>query len=275
MTTIAALLGFTARQTIFDRKIILTLLLLAGPTGLVLLVRALVPEWQDETLWKRYHAMMMHVLLGGVLPLTSMVHGPALISIEADNGTLVYLLTRRMRRATVLLTRFVATAFVLLVITELAVVACHFAAVGGLPAEVIQRDWAGQSPGSDLIAYMIATVAAVPAFLAIIAAITQATTRSLVASGVYVVIFELALANIPAGARAYSINHHVRRLLISMVPRAREVTGNWHSQELVESLYPKDSSGALTLTLIVVGLLAVSAVLVSQRELLATKVTRE
>ena len=95
------LLWFTVKQTLMQRKICLTLLLLAGPTVLVLLIRHFGSTTEFQTVWERFHGPVHMLVFMVVVPLVCMLYGSALIGADMDAGTIVYLLTRRMRRARV------------------------------------------------------------------------------------------------------------------------------------------------------------------------------
>jgi len=100
MGPIAALFSFAIRQTLVNRKIWLTVLMLAAPCILVLVIRSVAPPIREaKSLWEMYH-VLAHVLLVWVLvPLVCMMHGTALIGAEAEAGTIVHLITRRLRRS--------------------------------------------------------------------------------------------------------------------------------------------------------------------------------
>ena len=55
-----ALFFFTVRQTVFQRKAWVALLLLACPAVLVLLIRHFVPE--DSEYWEAYHVTIQFLL---------------------------------------------------------------------------------------------------------------------------------------------------------------------------------------------------------------------
>ena len=133
MGPIATLFLFTIRQTLWSRKIWLSLLVLSGPSALLLLIRNLAQHSMQgvEPLWQMYHVMVQFFLVMGLIPLVCMIYGTALIGAEVESRTFVYLITRRMRRGTVLLVKFIATALVLAVLCDLALVSVHLCALAG------------------------------------------------------------------------------------------------------------------------------------------------
>ena len=106
MQPIIALFLFTIRQTLLSRKIWLTILMLAAPSALILIIRNFAPpsshtnpnrEAMDQ--WQIYHIFSQFLFIMGLVPLISMVHGTALIGAEVEAKTIAYLITRKMRRA--------------------------------------------------------------------------------------------------------------------------------------------------------------------------------
>ena len=177
--SITALFGFSVRQTVFSLRIWVTLLLLAVPGGLALLIRHFdAARLQD--MWERYHGCMQYLMFMLVIPLVCMLHGTALIGAEAEGGTLVYLLTRRLRRAVVLLVRFAATALVLVLLLEGATCVHHLCAVGGVDIESLGGSRQSSSgapwrPAGELAAYLCVVPIGVVSYLAVFTLIGLAT----------------------------------------------------------------------------------------------------
>ena len=269
------LLWFTVKQTLIQRKIWLTLLLLAGPTALILLIRHFSATTEYQAVWERFHGPVHMLLFMVVVPLVCMLYGTALIGAEVGAGTIVYLLTRRMRRAWVLLAKFLGTALVLVVLLELALLALYLAAIGGVDVSALEqaRRAAVWQPGRELLTYMYVAPFAVAAFLAVFVLIGLVTARPLSASVVYVIVFEITIANIPAGIRKYSITHHLRAIAFNSIPgleRLFEIRA-----DDVQVFFPPGPGGALTLCGIIALALALACLLVSTRELAPAKVARE
>ncbi len=125
-----ALFLFTFRQVLLERKVLLSVLLFLIPAALGFLVRSLENAESAHDLWERYHGPMNWLLLTLIIPIVCMLYGTALIGAEVESRTLVYLITRRLRRGTVLLVRFVAVALVITLLSEAATL-LHFAVAFG------------------------------------------------------------------------------------------------------------------------------------------------
>ncbi len=276
MRPITALFLFTVRQILLSRKIWLTLLLLVAPCALLLVIRNFGPEIKKpHVLWEMYHVMSQFFFLMGLVPLVCMVHGTALIGAEVEARTIVYLITRRMRRSTVLLVKYVATAFVLAVLCDLAMLGLYLCALAGrgLPAMVANTKLAEWNPAGELGCYLAVVPLAVMGFLAIFSLIGLLTARPLGTSVAYLVLVELILSNIPVRARVFSLMHQLRVTMVDAIPgisRLYEVP-----RELHEELYGGGVSALPELFGVVAVALALSCVLMTMRELVPTKVARE
>ena len=276
MGPIVALFNFTVRQTLLNRKIWLTLLILAVPCALMLLIRNFEPEIpKARDLWEMYHVPAQFFLGMVLVPLVCLVHGTALIGAEVEAKTIVYLITRRMRRATVLLVKFIATALVLAVLCDLGMVGLHLCALAGrdLPGLVAHSAYSDWHPAGELRYYLMIIPLEVLCFLAIFNLIGLMTARPLALSVFYLITVEVVLSNIPVRARMYSLLHHVRVTLLGVMPRVADLYEL--PPKLHEELYPPGATALPELFGIVVAALVLSGLLITLRELMPTKVSRE
>jgi len=275
---IASLFLFTVRQTLWQRKVAVVYLLAAVPCGLVAVVRVFHPP-ADYMPWEPFQIMTQFVLLMVVLPLVCILHGSALITSEAENRTFVYLTTRRLHRATVLLVRWLAVAVVLTIVLGAGAVGIWLASVWGVePAQlVVPGRWARiegpWSPGHDLWCYLCAIPVAVAGYLALFTLIGLASSRPLSLSLSYFILLELIVGNLPIAARVYSLSHPVRTLLVRGMPAIQRLYEL--PPELAKAVYPPDTTALPELLGIVAIALFLSAVLVTVRELLPTRLARE
>ncbi|MCK4658778.1 MAG: hypothetical protein KAV82_04580 [Phycisphaerae bacterium] len=280
MGPIIALFWFTLRQTLLTRKIWMALALLAGPSVLTLVVRNVdSPLVNVESLWKFYHALVQFLLIMVIVPLVCMVHGTGLIGAEVEGHTLVHLITRRMRRSTVLLVKFISTAFALAVLCDLAIVALHLSTFLGQDMPTLlagSPGYADWSPGHDLVCYLAMIPVGVVGFLAVFTAIGMFTAQPLALSAFYLIVVEIVIGNIPIGARVYSLLHPLRVTMVGAMPRLTHLFYQSEmSAELRQQLYPEGATGLPTLFVIVLIALALSSLLVTRRELMPRKVSRE
>ncbi len=280
MRPIAALFGFTIRQMLLSRKIWMTLLLLAAPCALILTIRSVAPPVEDaKELWEMYHVSVQFLLVMVILPLVCMVHGVGLIGSEVEGRTLVHLITRRLRRSTVLLVKYVATALLLAVLCDLALLAlycCTFARQD-LPTLIAEApsytDWA---PARELLCYLAIIPAGIVGFLAIFTLIGLLTAQPLALSVFYLIIVELIMGNIPAETQAYSLLHPLRLMMIAAIPKLINLFHEAEmSVEVFARLYPEGATGLPQLFGVVLVALVLSTLLVTIRELMPAKVIRE
>jgi len=273
-----ALFWFTIRQYLRARQLWLVALLMAGPCALALLVRRFEPPGGLTEIWEAYHEVMLSLLFMIVLPLMCMLYGSTLIGSEVEARTVVYLVTRRMRRATVLLVRFTATALLLVALFGIAVLAFHLCMVGGADIEglnsaaglALDRAW---QPGRDLAAYLSVIPLGVVAFLAVFTLISLVTPRSLTISALYIVIVEAVVACLPVRAQVYTITHQLRQSLTTFISRdLLHVVGP--PGEFQERLYPIGETGTFPLLMMVFVVMGLACILVSKRELAPSRVVR-
>lgn len=270
-----ALFWFTVRQTLLQRKIWLTLLLLAGPCALTLLVRQFGSYSDVQDVWERYHGSMQFLMFMLVLPLICMLCGTSLIGSEVESRTLVYLLTRKMRRATVLLVRFAASTVALALLLELALLAQYACAVGGVDLAGLEGsggDGAWQ-PFDELLCYLYVGPLGVAAFLAVFTLIGLLAARPLSVAIVYLVVVELIVSNVPVGPRVYTIGHQLRLTMFNAIPgmeQLYEVTPDQMAQ-----YFPPGSTGTGALCGLVLVALLLGCVLMTTRELVPAKIARE
>jgi len=280
MRPIAALFTFTVRQMLFSRKLWMTLLLLAAPSALIVTIRSVAPPVEDAgELWDRYHGSVQFLLVMVIIPLVCMVYGVGLIGSEVEGHTLAHLITRRMRRATVLLVKFAATALVLVVLSELALAALYACALAGYDVSSLtgaapaHAHW---SPGRDLLGYMATIPAGVVGFLAVFTLIGLLTAQPLALSVFYLIAMEVVMGNVPTGAQAYTLLHAQRVAMVYAIP---ELSDLFHHAEisagLHDRLFPEGATGLPQLLGVVLAALVLSIVLVTVRELMPTKVARE
>ncbi|MGD2109674.1 MAG: hypothetical protein PVI86_09810 [Phycisphaerae bacterium] len=276
MGPIAALFGFTVRQTLVSRKLWLALLILAVPSVLLIVIRTVEPDVDGEQeLWELYHVpahlFLMHVLV----PLVCMVYGTALVASEVEGRTITYLITRRMRRATVLLVQFVATAVALALLCDLAMIGVHEAVLLGrdLPSILGDTHSGGWNPTADLASYLLIIPLAVVAFLAVFTLIGLLAPRPMSVSVVYFIAIELIVANITLRARIYSIGHQLRVVTAKLMPGVPDLYDL--PDPLRNELFPSGQTAWPELAAIVLIALALAAVLMTFRELTPAKVARE
>jgi hypothetical protein len=89
----------------------------------------------------------------------------------------------------------------------------------------------------------------------------------------YVVLVELTLGNLPVLARRLSISHLLRQTMAQGIPGVRRLYGL--RPDIADLVYPPGQTGTWTLLIVVAALLAMAGVLMSTRELVPTRLSRD
>lgn len=267
MSTMLALFNFTLRQCLRDLKFWLTVVALFLPCVLVGVVRYFGPAQSPDRAWMLYQGLTHFMLLLVLVPLASMIYGTGLIGAEVESRTITYLITRRLRRRTVLAVRFVAIWIALTAACWAGLVALHLCVVA-------RRNWTGMDHGTlggwnvtaELFDYMVLIPVAVGGFLAVFALIGIVFSRPLAWSLVYFVMFELILGNIPADVNQYSLVRHLRGWAVTRVANL---------ERLNPEMMIADSGGLRNVILVGGVSLILACVWIGRRELVPGKVARD
>jgi len=268
-----ALLIFTMRQVIFQKKIWFTLFLLIVPAGMTLLVDSVSPAQSSHEQWELYHIPVNFFFFMMIVPLICMLHGSSLIGADAENGTLAYLLTRTLRRSTVLIVKFAANVSIISVLAWSALLLQYAVALGGVDIQAFGTQGIAWQPFDELLTYMSVVPFAIAAYLSVFILIGLVTARTLIASILYMVIVEMFLANLPIGIRIYSVAHQIRTAFFKKIPELNILYEN--VTEMVDESFRASYAGIMTLSSIVVVALLVGCLLMSTRELIAAKVSSD
>lgn len=132
--------------------------------------------------------------LAVLLPVVAVIVGTAAIGSELDDGTIIYLLAKPIRRGLVALVKAVVAWTIVVLLVSPAILAAGLVARGG---------------DADLgVAYAVAAGFGALEYTAVFLALSLVTSRALVAGLAYVVIWEGAVAGLFEGTRILSIRQH-------------------------------------------------------------------
>ena len=187
MTAVAAVVGVTLRGLVGRRRMLLMLLLTALPVLVGLLIRARggradAPEILDT------------LVIRTVLPLIALIVGTAAIGGEIEDGTLVYLLTKPLRRWRLALAK-VAVAAGLTVALVIPPMLLTGVLVSGLGSEAV---------GTTLGFGVAATLGGI-AYAVVFTCLGTVTGRALVVGLAYTLLWEGVLAGLLEGTKFLSI----------------------------------------------------------------------
>lgn len=199
--TFVAVARVTLRALLGRRRTILMLLLAGVPILVGLLVRANGPGVPD--LGSTLDGLVVRL----VLPIVALVFGTAALGSELDDGTAIHLLTKPIRRSTIVLAKLL--------------VAGSLAAAMLVPSTVLAGLLLAR-PGSDALATSVAVAVGVLVgsylYVAIFLALSIVTTRGLIIGLGYALIWEGLLAGLLPGSQIFSVREYVRGIAQAISP---------------------------------------------------------
>ena len=179
--------ALTLRSLLDRRRFWLMVLLAAAPVVMTLVVTLFADRMFGEGIYRQ-------LIVRTVLPLVALVFGTAALGTELDDGTIVFLLTKPIRRARIVLAK--------------AVVAAGLTAALMVPATLLTGLVGSlQDPalGEATVAYAVAVAAGGSAYTLGFLALSTFTTRALAVGLAYVLIWEGVLSGLFEGTQLFSV----------------------------------------------------------------------
>jgi ABC-2 type transport system permease protein len=199
------LASVTLRALLGRRRTILMLLLAGVPVLMGLLVRANGGGVRDVG------AVLDGLVVRVVLPLVALVFGTAALGSELEDGTAVHILTKPIRRSTIILAKITVagtlTAVMLVPSTILAGILLGRAGSGSLGITF------GMTVGVFVGSYI---------YVAIFIALSVITSRGLILGLGYALIWEGVLAGLLPGSQVFSVREYVRGIAATINPAAAD-----------------------------------------------------
>ena len=187
MTPFSTLVSVTLRGLLGRRRLLLMLVLASIPV----LLGALVQLRGGRADVERVLAILV---VQTVMPIVALILGTASLGPEIEDGTVVYLLTKPIRRWLVAFAKIaVAVAVTAALVVPVTIITGML--VGGMRPE----------PLAMTFAFAVACLAGGAAYAAVFVALSTMTGRALVIGLVYVLIWEGALGELLEGTRFLSI----------------------------------------------------------------------
>lgn len=203
--------------------------LLVGLAGLLIVV-ALLTRWGSGGNPSTTATMMVNFGLGTLLPVMCLLVGTGVIAPEIEDGSVVYLLAKPLRRSTIALSKLVVAQAVALVFTVVPVVLATLIA--------------GDTNGELAVAFAVTSALASFTYVSVFFAIAILSSNPTIVGLLYAVLWEGSLAGYVPGVRTLSVRQWALAPAESMLSGNAEV--NVHS----------DVSVALGAILIVVVVIA-------------------
>ena len=199
----ATIADVTLRALLGRRRTILMLLLAGVPVLLGLLVRANGDGVRDVA------ATLDGIVIRVVLPLVALVFGTAALGSELEDGTAVHILTKPIRRSTIILAKIA--------------VAGTLTAVMLVPSTILAGVLLGR-PGQLGVTFALAIGVLVGSYLyvAIFVALSVATSRGLIIGLGYALVWEGVLAGLLPGSQVFSVREYVRGIADILNPAAAD-----------------------------------------------------
>jgi len=145
-----------------------------------------------------------------LLPLTALIIGTSVLGAEIDDGSIVHLLATPVRRSSVVITKFgVATGLTVLFAAVPELIAALIAGGGSTPPPDGQAGGLVLvSTGKFALGLFVGALACSVIYNALFVMISVATTRAIAVGLLYVLVWEVLLANFVGGARLLSVSHY-------------------------------------------------------------------
>ena len=202
----ATIVGVTLRALLGRRRTILMLLLAGVPVLLGLLVRANGSGVRDVG------ATLDGLVVRVVLPLVALVFGTAALGSELEDGTAVHILTKPIRRSTIVVAKIaVAGTLTAALLVPSTVIAGLLLARAGSSGQL-----------SITFAMAIGVLVGSYVYVAIFVALSVATSRGLIIGLGYALIWEGVLAGLLPGSQVFSVREYVRGIAATLSPAAAD-----------------------------------------------------
>jgi ABC-2 type transport system permease protein len=202
MTIFGVLVGVTLRALLGRRRTILLVLLAGVPVLVGLLVRANggsggngEADGSSPNVGAALDALVIRV----VLPLVALVFGTGAIGSELEDGTAVYVLTKPIRRSTIVVAKMLVAG------TLTAALLVPSTLIAGI---LIAPP--GVDPTLTTIPIAIGVLAGSYVYVAIFVALSIVTSRGLLIGLGYALIWEGILAGLLPGSQVFSVGEYVR-----------------------------------------------------------------
>jgi ABC-2 type transport system permease protein len=145
-----------------------------------------------------------------LLPLTALIIGTSVLGAEVDDGSIVHLLATPVRRSSVVATKFlVATGLTIVFAAVPELIAALIAGGGSAPPPPGQPgDLVSISTSQFATGLFVGALACSVIYNAVFVMVSVATTRAIAVGLLYVLVWEVLLANFVSGVRLLSVSHY-------------------------------------------------------------------
>ena len=211
MTIFGEIAQITLRALLGRRRTLLMLLLAAIPILVGLLVRANARPGPVDV-----GAFLDAIVIRVVLPLVALVFGTAALGSELEDGTAVHLLTKPIRRSTIVLAKITVAG------TLTAALLVPSTIVAGMLIAGLLNTRPGSDPITATFAIGLGVLVGSYLYAAIFVALSIVTSRGLLVGLGYALIWEGILAGLLPGSQVFSVREYVRGIAETLEPSSIE-----------------------------------------------------
>ncbi len=203
-----ALFRLSLRQLTGKWRLLLLLLLAALPVGLAVLVALTLGE--DETSNEEFVDTLLDALLiGGVMPIISLVLATALFGNEVEDRTLNYLTLRPVPRYQIVVAKLAAALAIGLPLIVLSGVIAAWLGAGSIGSKIVVLDSTPRAIAAIGLALLLGSVA----YTSLFTWAGLMSTRALPYALVYVVLWEGVVSSFLGGIRYFSVRGYTLGLV--------------------------------------------------------------
>lgn len=193
LTAVVEILRITVRQLLGRRRTLLLLLLSAVPILIAFAFRAASSSSMVEYTRSSFNTLTVTILM----PLVAILFGAGAFGSEIDDGTVVYLLAKPVRRFWIVLAKALAAMVLSALLTGVST---------GLSALIVLASTTDGVAATE--AQILAVVVGSVCYASLFMAVSLFTRRALVIGIGYMLIWEGTLANLLPGIANYSIRQY-------------------------------------------------------------------
>ena len=250
LTALLSIAVYSVREMARRRRLISLGLLCLLPVLAVLVIRIFFPE-EGVTPHQQLAALAHEIIIPLLIPVVAMAVGASAIGEQVEEGTIVYLWTRPIRRRAIYLGRLLAAQTVAAVLLSLALAACFLIMVSnGL--QVVTFEFLELY----LTTFMLIGLGAFT-YTALFAAFGAWFRKPVLPAIIYAFGWENLITNIPARVQEFSLRFHLQNLVerptVTETADLPGLLGALLSAAFVRDPVPKPQSVAV---LILVGIVA-------------------
>ena len=189
----STILVLTLRQLLGKRRALFMIVIAALPVLVALIFRLTDPDVSPQR-WTA-NRLLAGLMIPLLQPLTTLVFGTTALGMEIEDGTIVYLLAKPLRRFDVIISKLTAAWLPAAALLALSTIVSTIIALGN-------------DNSSILIGFTIAIVLGSLVYCCIFLALSVFTNHALIAGLIYVFLWEGVVTELFTGTRYISVRHY-------------------------------------------------------------------